>query len=280
MLPDLCGTCNTMYSNTAVAGLQCIRCDRVAHMECFNKDEATLRTTSMYNNDLIYMCNLCQKDIVKNKEIKEHMKTKKRQRKEGGKEKPVEPVPKPTENPFSDSGESSEEEDATDEAAEEWAKNQKKETLAGKNKTKKADAKENESTTETEKLEKKPLCIHFRNNRCKYGLKGEGCNFDHPKRCNKKWKGEADGCKNNNCKLFHGKLCIGSLKSKVCLKEKCTFLHSKDTRRTPMKASDLEEKQEKPQKNFKCAQCGKCFTTAVLLSEHIAEHSKASSQHT
>ena len=52
MLLDLCGTCNTMYSNTAVSGLQCIRCDRVAHMECLNKDEATLRTSAMYGKDM------------------------------------------------------------------------------------------------------------------------------------------------------------------------------------------------------------------------------------
>ena len=275
MLPDMCRACNSMYSSTAVAGLQCIRCDRVAHMECFNKDEATLRTTIMYGKDLVYICNLCNNGVIKEKVIKDHMKTKKRKQTEvGAAEKTVEPAPETSEipNPFSDSDESTDEDDTNEdeEAATRWAKRQKKAT--NKKENAKNKAKTNE-VQETEAESEKPMCIHFRNNRCKFGLKGEGCKFYHPKRCNKKWKGEAGGCKNANCKLFHGKLCKGSLQSKVCLKENCTYLHSKDTRRTPTnKSGQDEEANENKKKSFKCGQCQNFFNTAAEMSEHTVEH--------
>ena len=83
--------------------------------------------------------------------------------------------------------------------------------------------------------EYKPICIHYRNNRCRHGITGKDCAFRHPKPC-KKYLSFGDkqknGCnKGRNCENFHPKMCRNAMNKGECLKENCKFMHIKGTKR-------------------------------------------------
>lgn len=82
-----------------------------------------------------------------------------------------------------------------------------------------------------------PVCIHFKRNRCRHGMSGNGCAFRHPKLCRKFITRGADhvhGCsKGYNCEFFHPKMCRTSVATSECYNENCRFTHRKGTRRTP-----------------------------------------------
>ena len=83
--------------------------------------------------------------------------------------------------------------------------------------------------------EHKPICIHYRNNRCRHGITGKDCAFRHPKPC-KKYLSFGDkqknGCnKGRNCENFHPKMCRNAMNKGECLKENCKFMHIKGTKR-------------------------------------------------
>ena len=80
----------------------------------------------------------------------------------------------------------------------------------------------------------KKLCKFYASKMCKYGLKGIGCSFDHPKKC-VKFVNHGDrsnrGCKRGkDCSLFHPRLCWASVNKGVCSKEGCKFHHIKGTK--------------------------------------------------
>ena len=82
----------------------------------------------------------------------------------------------------------------------------------------------------------KPPCRHYRRGNCKYGRKGVGCPFPHPKECMKFVKHGFDsktGCnEGRRCKAFHPVMCKYSLHKKVCTNPDCRYPHIKGTRRT------------------------------------------------
>ena len=80
----------------------------------------------------------------------------------------------------------------------------------------------------------KKLCKFYASKMCKYGLKGVGCSFDHPKKCIK-FVNHGDrsnrGCKRGkDCSLFHPRLCWTAVNKGVCTKEGCKFHHIKGTK--------------------------------------------------
>lgn len=98
---------------------------------------------------------------------------------------------------------------------------------------------------------KKPICIHFRNNKCKYGISGKGCDYTHPKLCrkfiafgHKHLKGCTAG---SNCPLFHPKMCHCSMNTGECYKEECRFMHRKGTKRVRKSATTPETSSQQSQ---------------------------------
>ncbi|CAI9715633.1 KAG0712776.1hypothetical protein GWK47_017709 [Octopus vulgaris] len=81
--------------------------------------------------------------------------------------------------------------------------------------------------------EGRPVCIHYRRNKCKHGLSGTGCMYSHPKPCRPYINFGTDrkkGCQNGReCELLHPKMCRNSLRKKECFGKNCKFMHRKGT---------------------------------------------------
>ena len=104
--------------------------------------------------------------------------------------------------------------------------------------------------TESNNVRKqKSVCRYYKNGTCKYGGKGTGCPFDHPKKC---WKFMAHGEKNSRgcrkgskCDLYHPPMCRSSLSSGVCSKNECKLNHVRGTKITPKNAEDIDHRSER-----------------------------------
>ena len=102
---------------------------------------------------------------------------------------------------------------------------------------------EGEATEENERIpdaqpdrrDNQETCPLLLEQRCPYGLKGDGCGFKHPKSCYYYTKFGDDprmGCRRGNrCKFVHPKLCSNSVNMKICLNENCKQVHLKGTQR-------------------------------------------------
>ena len=86
-----------------------------------------------------------------------------------------------------------------------------------------------------------PVCKHYKNARCKYGISGkkdgEGvCPYSHPKLCKKLIehgnRGPRGCTKGETCELFHPKMCHRSLRDRTCINPSFKFMHVKGTKRT------------------------------------------------
>ena len=100
-------------------------------------------------------------------------------------------------------------------------------------------------TTDASKSVK--VCSHYKNNNCKHGISGKGCNFVHPKRCAKLMKHGTRsnlGCNlGKNCSDFHPKMCPMSISKLECFDTKCNLCHVKGTKRVRDK---LQSKKVEP----------------------------------
>lgn len=100
----------------------------------------------------------------------------------------------------------------------------------------------------------KKICIHYKKNQCKHGMKGKGCPFYHPERCKKlmhSGTAQPNGCNlGRKCPAFHPKMCPSSITKRECFDEKCNFTHVKGTKRRKSPA-ELNPKSTKlpPEKN-------------------------------
>ena len=77
------------------------------------------------------------------------------------------------------------------------------------------------------------ICKYYKYRECKYGQKGTGCNYSHPKICkyfiydgNGKY-----GCKQTECRYYHPKICSSSWTNKTCYNESCVLSHLTGTQR-------------------------------------------------
>ena len=120
--------------------------------------------------------------------------------------------------------------------------------------------KENEEIRQNNnKHHKKSItCRFFINGKCKHGIKGTNCNFNHPKLCRKFTQHgtrQPRGCNlGKKCKYLHPKMCFDSLRKGECFSESCRYNHVKGTIRHPPTARserpgiDLENPPNPPYK--------------------------------
>ena len=84
---------------------------------------------------------------------------------------------------------------------------------------------------------KQKICVYYRNNRCRHGMKGKECSFIHPERCKKLMQHgtkQPDGCNlGRKCSFFHPKMCPSSITKRTCYDEKCQLAHVKGTKKKP-----------------------------------------------
>ena len=114
---------------------------------------------------------------------------------------------------------------------------------------------EKQEIQQEEKDQSTETCRHYRNNKCKYGISGKGCPYNHPKRCAKLMNHgtrATKGCNlGNKCKDFHPKMCPLSLSKSECLDLECALCHVKGTKRrvVPSKSPTTKSESAKPQDN-------------------------------
>ena len=77
------------------------------------------------------------------------------------------------------------------------------------------------------------ICRYYKTMTCKYGPKGVGCPYSHPKKCPKflKHGKKAGGCKKDRCGLYHPPLCWSSSNLGTCDRKKCRYQHLQGTKR-------------------------------------------------
>ena len=92
---------------------------------------------------------------------------------------------------------------------------------------------------------KTKVCHFYKNNKCKYGLRGRDCPYAHPKLCNRYNVNGCDpvrGCKKGkDCTFLHPPICYGSERKRECLNVECKRLHLKGTRRYPSDQTTTEQ---------------------------------------
>ena len=113
---------------------------------------------------------------------------------------------------------------------------------------------ENEEIDDADRSEdQRPMCRFFLRSRCKHGISGKDCRFQHKKVCRKflnNGRHRQYGCnKGQSCDFFHVKMCYSSLNEQVCFKPDCRFLHIKGTRRYEENHSSYENQAQNNPEN-------------------------------
>ena len=226
MAPEKCPACckTSHFKPGEYCSLTCIRCNRSACIECYDKDKSNLFSTTMFNKTIHFACNECADAIRKENEIEETFK-KKACLKKSVKANPTDnPVPADPTDVITEGLQNlivTDNEVDPEEIVE----------IDDDEVSKAVDPPKNDS-----KKDDKPLCNFFKNNICKYGISGKGCKYSHPKMCQKLLKNGTNkrfGClKGDKCNFFHPKMCHYSLTKKLCLKSNCEFMHTKGTKRS------------------------------------------------
>ena len=78
MAPEKCPACckTSHFKPGEYCSLTCIRCNRSACIECYDKDKSNLFSTTMFNKTIHFACNECADAIRKENEIEEAFKKK------------------------------------------------------------------------------------------------------------------------------------------------------------------------------------------------------------
>ena len=102
---------------------------------------------------------------------------------------------------------------------------------------------------------KDAICKYYGRGICKYGQKGEGCHYSHPKKCIKFMRfarEESRGCRDKSCTYYHPSLCRLNETGRLCTREKCKFFHRKaaatkfSKQRTPKKPTQNQGQVPRP----------------------------------
>ena len=75
---------------------------------------------------------------------------------------------------------------------------------------------------------KNAICRYYGNGTCKYGQKGEGCKYSHPKKCLKYMRFARDeerGCNSRSCSYYHPPLCRLVESGRTCTRQRCKYFH-------------------------------------------------------
>jgi hypothetical protein len=101
--------------------------------------------------------------------------------------------------------------------------------------------------------DQRPMCRFFLRSRCKHGISGQECRFQHMKVCRKflnNGRHRQYGCnKGQSCENFHVKMCYSSLNERVCVKQDCRFHHLRGTRRYEEHQNSHEHQVHKNSEN-------------------------------
>ena len=104
---------------------------------------------------------------------------------------------------------------------------------------------EEERTEADGDKDQRPMCKFFLRSRCKHGIYGKDCKYQHKKVCRKflsHGRHSKYGCnKGQYCDYFHVKMCFNSLNQRVCTKQECRFSHIKGTKRSEENLSTYEQ---------------------------------------
>ena len=91
------------------------------------------------------------------------------------------------------------------------------------------------------------VCRFYAKKYCRFGTKGEGCKFAHPKKCLKYishgTKGNRGCRKGAKCDFYHPPLCYGSVDKGECDVENCGYTHLKGTNFIKWSAQNYDEAQ-------------------------------------
>ena len=97
---------------------------------------------------------------------------------------------------------------------------------------------ENTTNKEIDSTDEKPICNFYKKGKCKHGIRGKNCRFQHPKICTKLLKHgnkSPNGCNAGiKCAMFHPRMCSSSIRKGECFNLDCTFTHVKGTKRDPV----------------------------------------------
>ena len=78
-------------------------------------------------------------------------------------------------------------------------------------------------------------CTFYKQNICKFGISGKGCQFFHPKMCQRllsNGNNNRKGCnKDGKCNYFHPPMCRNSLNKRLCTNLDCSYMHIRGTKR-------------------------------------------------
>ena len=223
LLPDVCNMCKGVYctKNNQSMLLSCVICGQEIHHDCLikllppntegenitkpcnlTKEQVKALINPCNIPGMIYVCQACTTTHVPNPET--------------GLKKRSKNVPKvaPTED----------------------LKNKNDPLVASTaaQQTKNVDTKKGESEDKCITRKDERVCKFFLNKKCKYGIRGDGCQFAHPTLCKKlmKYGHSEKGCKKGNkCDMFHPKMCRESLNTGTCTFENCRFYHVSGTKK-------------------------------------------------
>ena len=265
LLPDECQVCKKKYVFTLeeLPFLACHKCGQEVHKPCFeakigvNSDCVDIKSLINPLNlpGIHYLCHACETNIIPKKFTKsltsKHtpMKTQLKTKDSKGKLSPtksplvaqVEKVPDSSDNPVKKTSVSDTSADISNTKPaplvpiSESPSKAECEILTGTDPQFQSSLDSSINKSPLLNKENQKICVFYRNNRCKYGIKGKGCPFLHPERCKKLMKHgtrQPNGCNlGKSCTSFHPKLCDSSITKKICYDDNCTHTHIKGTQR-------------------------------------------------
>ena len=247
LFPDVCNICDQKYcvKLNEKPMLSCANCGQGCHNQCIlqllGTSEEELSEVNQFGASLVnpnasiglfYLCAPCSKELIPNKE---NLKTKASTRRNTNNTGPVD---------IQDS-ESSQQTAVVSETSTEAAPPTTEEDENPSHDNSPETTNQNQSQQAPDPPSTRPICMHFKQGRCKHGISGrkEGtgvCNFRHPKICQRyraNGTNSRKGCnKGERCQFFHPQICHRSLKDRICLREDCKFLHIKGTRRRELQS--------------------------------------------
>ena len=239
LLPEKCSLCSETYciQKDDKPFLPCSKCGQEVHKECIMNMLSTLDEDELDQKALMeklnpfnisgfhYLCKTCEETNIPSKTSARKTKKKKK----------AEPTPS---SQVSSNGNSHKENDGDLSILQSQGGQSSNKTWG--------ETQEVEDEEDGEEKPKVKTCRFYRNGTCKHGISGRGCEFEHPKICDKLLKHgtrQPQGCnKGKNCDKFHPKMCQTSISKLECFDGKCRLRHVKRTKREKVK----EKKEKKP----------------------------------
>ena len=257
LYPESCTTCTKSYAihRTDTPSLQCYNCDKGCCPPCGEKYVNNLKSCGL--NDVFWTCSTCteSRKVFINEEVaklKKKSKTNKNESSKNDAEKA--------------------EENTTEEAAEEITKATEVESTDSDE----VILVEAPAPTKPPTSQKTALCKFYRNNKCKYGISGKGCQYRHEPPCSRIIKhglGGRYGC-NSKCEKFHPKMCRTSLQNRECFRDNCTFKHLPNTKRKKETVQKVNTPKENPKEVKKVAAKPKAPTNDAEKDNSFLEELK------